>query len=419
MGDENDNLDNTEITYLPENSSPILLPAPSRTTRRSWKDVMTSEDGSSNNVSGARGLQTFEGDMEETMTASVEDARWIFVCSMLGDEDEFWKELVEHFEMRTLLGEKFTVVVLKRREDEDSDGGLMEWEREEELRWYHQFYPVGKGLHLGVVDPRTGERLIVFEGNDGKRDLEVDVVLTELKEFVKRHSLKGLGPRHFEKKSRQISTIRQHKTRSEQRDCFVIEDEERAIAAAIEASLIESGNLSDAGDDGVDLFGSSMDSFTSTSSFQRQVSICESSANEELEKNRELRWEQDEEFLNALRKDMAMEEETTKADRVRAEARKRLPREASCDDPNSIVVVVRLPSGERLQYRFEGDCRWRSVADLVESKTGEKFKDSALSTAQWGLRTMYDPTSLNDWELQLKNMRVGKSFVVLATRLST
>lgn len=122
-----------------------------------------------------------------------------------------------------------------------------------EAERYQAFFPIDGHPHLALLDPRSGERLAVWGNIDGKNmaaPTKLDVafwsqVLRDLENFLKVHSLEdgALGPAHYREKPWDVRTRRvlEQPADSNATSTSVMDDEDAAIAAAIAASLAESG----------------------------------------------------------------------------------------------------------------------------------------------------------------------------------
>lgn len=150
-----------------------------------------------------------------------------------------------------------TAVRLWRRQEGSSDAVK-----------YTAFYPADKLPHVALLDPRTGERLLVWtsDGDEvfvvphstsGPTSLSPQFwhdVVEGISAFVPQHSLEqfALGPVHFNEKPRNVSTRRitgGHTSRTAHLPLTsVMDDENAAIAAAIAASLKDIESPSDSGD---------------------------------------------------------------------------------------------------------------------------------------------------------------------------
>lgn len=118
----------------------------------------------------------FHGDLDAAMATGRDAERWILVAIHNADE--------------------FACHVLNR--DVWSDGRIQElltgayvfWQRNakaDDARRYRQFYPYASEPHVAILDPRSGERVVVFEGTDAFTQRGMLAAMTE---FVATNSLK-------------------------------------------------------------------------------------------------------------------------------------------------------------------------------------------------------------------------------------
>lgn len=141
------------------------------------------------------------------------------------------------------------------------------WRRQEnspDATKYSAFYPVENFPHVAVLDPRTGERLLVWTIQDnlaapptsafGPLSLPSQFwhkVIEDISAFIPEHSLDQfeLGPVHFRDKPQNVSTRRvtegHANNASNLPPTSVMDDENAAIAAAIAASLKDLESPSD------------------------------------------------------------------------------------------------------------------------------------------------------------------------------
>lgn len=165
---------------------------------------------------------------------------------------------------------------------EDVQNNVLLWRRQAsspDASRYSAFYPIDKVPHVALLDPRSGERLLVWtrdDGGDSPQDKPPsdcthstvcpqlwDMVLENVSEFLPQHSLEefALGPTHFREKPYSVRTRRISETSAGSQHILaptsVMDDEKAAIAAAIAASLkdIESpsdGDVEMSDNDGAD-----------------------------------------------------------------------------------------------------------------------------------------------------------------------
>lgn len=111
---------------------------------------------------------------------------------------------------------------------------------------YTSFFPATSGLHVALLDPRSGERLHVWgepSHEDGDAiEFDWEEVVSYLETFLAQHSIEGhdLGPLHHRDKPWAVSTRRESPAIDTLPPTSAMDDEEAAIAAAIAASLAES-----------------------------------------------------------------------------------------------------------------------------------------------------------------------------------
>lgn len=114
---------------------------------------------------------------------------------------------------------------------------------------YTAFFPVDGFPHVALIDPRTGERLLVW-GNEDELNMENHTLSLEfwtsveadLDKFIASHSLEddAVGPVHLAEKPWSVRTRRVKENDQVNRSAIptsIMDDEEAAIAAAIAASL--------------------------------------------------------------------------------------------------------------------------------------------------------------------------------------
>lgn len=150
-----------------------------------------------------------------------------------------------------------TAVRLWRRQEGSSDAVK-----------YTAFYPADKLPHVALLDPRTGERLLVWTSAGDEAFVAPpstsepfslspqfwNNIVEDISAFVPQHSLEqfALGPVHFNEKPRIVSTRRiteGHTSRTTHLPpTSVMDDENAAIAAAIAASLKDIESPSESGD---------------------------------------------------------------------------------------------------------------------------------------------------------------------------
>lgn len=129
---------------------------------------------------------------------------------------------------------------------------VLVWRRQStasEAARYTAFFPVDGYPHIALLDPRSGERLLIWGNrhNVGMVDRNLDPtlwhsVLHDLTAFVPLHSLHDMqvGPVHMQQKTWAACTRRvasADATPAQLANTAVMDDEEAAIAAAIAASL--------------------------------------------------------------------------------------------------------------------------------------------------------------------------------------
>lgn len=113
---------------------------------------------------------------------------------------------------------------------------------------YKSFYPMSGRTHVALLDPRSAERLEVWgepslPGLSSPSFIEWDDIAADLAAFLAEHSLEegALGPAHHREKPWAVCTRRvdSHARQETRPPTSVMDDEDAAIAAAIQASLAE------------------------------------------------------------------------------------------------------------------------------------------------------------------------------------
>lgn len=287
---------------------------------------------------------------------------------------------------------------------------------------YKQFYPFEAAPHVAIIDPRSGERMAVW-GGDGEA-IDKDTLMSDLIDFCDRHSLEddGDAPHRAATRRPAVSTRPERASSSSapvdlERD--VRETEDAQIAAAIAASmegtagehLAETGTHDAADGDAIDV-----DMTHDIDRADRRASRLLSATNPELNHQRSLRAQQDSEFEESLALDRAKaESEKAEADRVqrvedRLEQKKAsIPPEPPADTAEPISeLMIRLPSGKRLQRRFLASNTLADVYNFVDVEAAGEVTEDTYTLLMAFPRAVFDDktSTLADADLRGKRALV-------------
>mmetsp|Transcript_7919 Transcript_7919/g.16970 ORF Transcript_7919/g.16970 Transcript_7919/m.16970 type:complete len:385 (-) Transcript_7919:63-1217(-) len=332
------------------------------------------------------------GSLEKALEIGARNHKWILVniqshnefSSMVLNRDVWGDDAVQ-----ALVGSAF---YLWQRYVATADG-----ER------YKTYYPFDNLPHIALLDPRTGESLLTWESSgEPTWTLSCERLLADLTDFLDAHSLQqdSIGPAHL-KKSRALEEFAAGSAvddlgygaassagAAQNAPSSSMMDEDAQIAAAIAASISDHVGNSAAGDSG----GVSADTemLGASPEYNRILSSAASRENPELNEQRHIIREQDEEYQMALAIDRSKAEmrkqEQLQAERVALESQRtqqehedrkertalRVPPEPGADVPQSQTteLAIRLPSGERLVRRFHVDNTIENVLDYISANTG-------------------------------------------------
>jgi hypothetical protein len=379
----------------------------------------------------------YAGDFDQAMNTGQEEKRWILVNMQRTDVFQC------HILNRDVWSDPAVHDLLQAR--------FLFWQRDEmteEGRRYKQFYPYGDPPHVAIIDPRSGERLSVW-GGDGSA-IKKDDIVNALVDFSDRYSLEeghdrptarpssrqeaartrpgptrirsGAGPSSTRLPSSSLDV-----THSE---LDVMETEDAQIAAAIAASIEERGGTGpaavpgedddydvevvDTNDDVVLLGSGPPQSHTAPAlptEMDRHASRILSATDPDLNDARNLRAQQDSEYEQSLALDRAKSEsekdEVARAQRAAAQveakrARLSVPPEANCELPTT-ELVIRLPSGRRLQRRFLASDTIGDVYDFVDIESGDELSDDLYALVLPFPRTTFADRSATLQESNLEN----------------
>jgi len=263
---------------------------------------------------------------------------------------------------------------------------------------YKTYYAFDNLPHVALLDPRTGERLLVWESSgDPSWHLTPERLLSDLTDFLDNHSLEqdALGPTHM-RKTRALEefafgAIETASAPGAADGDFVptdgdisMMDEDAQMAAAIAASMGEhtghgiNSQHTESADGAAD-----ENMYSRSPEFQRMLSSAVSRENAELNAQRHIIREQDEEYQMALAIDRSRAEmqrqEQLEAERAALETQRtleerdarrekiarRVPAEPQAEAAQITELAIRLPSGKRLIRRFRLNHTIQSVLDYV------------------------------------------------------
>ncbi|XP_057301060.1 UBX domain-containing protein 7-like [Hydractinia symbiolongicarpus] len=172
-----------------------------------------------------------EGDFQSARDASKHKSKWLLVniqnsvefpCQILN------RDVWSHKIVREIINENFVLW----QQAYDSDAGLH----------YSTFYPVNNHPHISIIDPRTGERMVVWENLGMKPSADQFAELATM--FLSEHPNLNQSFEH-ERRKRESSNST---------SCIIDCDEDEQLNAAIKASLHETStsekNTVSAGSDG-------------------------------------------------------------------------------------------------------------------------------------------------------------------------
>jgi len=365
---------------------------------------------------------TFHGTLERAMQEGVREGKWILVNIQAHDEfkchilnRDVWSDEM----IKTIISSSF---IMWQRYTVSADGEK-----------YKTYYPFESLPHIAILDPRTGERLISWDGGGSSwSQLGKENLIMTLTDFLDHHSLEGdtLGPLHRKKSNhlRNMAALNKMAGNSglagngSGADPMDM-DEDAQMAAAIAMSMQDQGgdnnnhnnnnnnntNNNDSSN-GIGLGPSSGHGNANavpgsgTNAVPRRENIREPysrswlpvSSDPKLNEERDIRRMQDEEYQMALALDRSREDEQRQAEQMAMQAsldeerrasemksrkeRKRatLPAEPPAADKTSkkpvsnstTQLAIRLPSGERLTRRFNVSDTVRHVFDYIEIESG-------------------------------------------------
>lgn len=366
----------------------------------------------------------FSGSFEHAMTAGQRRQKWILINMQRADvfachimNRDVWADP----DIEALVQEHF---VFWQRDEATSDGSR-----------YKQFYRYGEPPHVAIIDPRSGERLRTW-GGDGA-PIDAKVIRAALADFVRRNSLESediipsdsASTRPPEQRSAAAAS---DAVSSAEDDGDVEITDDAALAAAIAASMETPGRKaatvsgegpSEGSDESVPNGATGPDAMDFGD--ERAASRLLSATDPTLNRNRSLRAEQDNEFEESLAMDRAKElsakAEADRADREAKEAaheeekaaesrelkRRRVPDvpPKNCSEAVS-ELVIRLPSGGRLQRRFLSSSTIGNVYDYVESEAEQ------LSGGVFELMQPYPRKSFTDRTVALSELAPKVALVV-------
>lgn len=308
------------------------------------------------------------------------------------------------------------------------------WQREEDSEdgvQYKRFYFYESPPHIAIIDPRSRERLAVW-GGDGN-PIDKNAFLSSLVDFCDSHSLENahVHPGAPSSWTRSSSTgglpsssfepRRNYSTPSPDADQDLNDTEEAYVAAAIAASMNDveaehptaraSQNVSANRDSSEDL----TTAYASTPmELERQTSRLMSATDPELNMHRSLRAQQDSEYEQSLALDRAKaqseKEEKSRLERAASlldEKRARIPAAppANCDQPTA-ELLIRLPSGKRMQRRFYASNTIGDVYDFVDVESGSELQDDSYCLVSPFPRKSFSDRSVTLSEADLSNKAV-------------
>jgi hypothetical protein len=338
-------------------------------------------------------------DFDAAMSAGAREKKWllvnmqrtgVFACLVLNRD--VWGDAA----VRELVASRF----LFWQRDENTEDG----------RRYKQFYPYADVPHVAVVDPRSGERLLVW-GGDGEQ-IGKDALVNALVDLCDAEH--WAEDAEADRAPAAIARLASARTRSGSASSAAaapivdlekdrMETEDAQIAAAIAASM--AGRTVDGGRAGAEDVDGDGDVVVVDGSggagpmaLERHTSRLLSATDPGLNQDRSLRAQQDSEYEQSLAMDRAkVESEMAEADRVvRAEREEaeRAERAASAADAKrarlpppppencdaeTTELLVRLPSGNRLQRRFYGSDTIGDVYDFVDVEGGGELEEGGYN----------------------------------------
>lgn len=240
----------SSFPYAPPSPPPPPPPPPPLSSLRPVVTSNPVKDGMPGSNNGNTKLIPFLGSLERLQQICEQEKKWLLVVIYPSDASypPVPLEAPEH------IG---SAVRLWRRQESSSDATK-----------YVAFYPADKLPHVALLDPRTGERLLVWTSEEdnafvvpfstsGPSSLSPQFwndIVEGVSAFILDHSLDpfALGPVHLSEKPRIVSTRRVTEPHSNRTanlpPTSVMDDENAAIAAAIAASLKDIESPSDSGD---------------------------------------------------------------------------------------------------------------------------------------------------------------------------
>jgi UBX domain/Thioredoxin-like/UBA-like domain len=299
------------------------------------------------------------------------------------------------------------------------------WQRDESTedgQRYKQFYPYNDVPHVAVVDPRSGERLRVW-GGDGQA-IEKETIINALVDFCDSESLEedaaeSTLARFAAARTRPPAAAGPSSappTEVIDLDKDRMETEDAQMAAAIAASMESSGGDMADDDDGDDMDATA----GGVQGVQRHTSRLLSATDPGLNQDRSLRALQDSEYEQSLQMDRAKaESEKAEAERVAHVQRKdseraaelassvemkraRLPAPPPPDSPEQTTeLLIRLPSGKRLQRQFYASNTMRDVYDFVDLESEGELEDGSYNLIVPMPRAAFEDRSITLQDAQL------------------
>lgn len=369
----------------------------------------------------------FPGTLEEAMGAGQRQRRWllvnlqrsdVFACLILNRD--VWSDST----LQELLRARF---IFWQRDETTQDGSR-----------YKQFYSYNQPPHVAIIDPRSGERIQMW-GGDGQT-VTKDDLLRNLTDFADRNSLDSdtpvrpvlpssrgqasasTAPQYGQQPAQTQNPIHNATSGDTNMDSSsdIAETEDAQLAAAIAASMedaYENGNNVEPNGRASPRSSYADDLQASVSGAAdnlREVSRQLSASNPALNRDRSIRAQQDSEYQESLALDRAKEEsQKAEADRQkrvqeqREAKRRRVPTPPPAGAPNTTELLIRLPSGTRLQRRFYSTDKIGSVYDYVDTETDEAPEGEYDLMTPFPKKTLLDrSTSLSDAGLHPKALLV-------------
>jgi UBX domain/Thioredoxin-like/UBA-like domain len=405
-------------------------------------------------------------DWDSAMAAGQKDEKWLLVNMQRSDNFQCHilnRDVWANPELRDLVQAHF---VFWQRDEQTEDGAR-----------YKQFYPYEQAPHVAIVDPRSGERLIVW-GGDGNT-IDRDVLVRALTDFCGSHSLAADAPDRLSAvtsaRNRTGRTRAGPSSATIDLDKDVMETEDAQIAAAIAASMESGGPIDidddfrdangvaadeapmmvDNGDDDDDIVSVPIAAANSASvlgpgtfaqaaatrriqpetqppvDVERHTSRLLSATDPSLNQDRSIRAQQDSEYEESLALDRAKveseREESLRAQRSQRDEEERAsltemrlaakrarvapPPPDHCGQPTT-ELMIRLPSGKRLQRRFLASNTIGDVYDFVDVESGNELGEDA-----YNLVVPFPRTNFFDRSMTLTDAQLSKKAVLVVNLL--